>query len=93
MKAEEDTACLAFFFRMFGRTVGAEWGLLAKVPARRRAEEGLGVCGGGESTCLQRGGELGRRTALGLARRSPTCEAQTQGVTQAPGGQKKNKQV
>lgn len=43
--------------------------------------------GGGEkreeSPCLQRGG-LERRTAHGLAQHSPICEAQTQGITQAP---------
>lgn len=82
MKAEETRH--VWFFRMFERT---EEQFGQSEAFWQRCRSGGGEEGGGgkreESTCLQRGG-LERRTAHGLAQHSPICEAQTQGITQAP---------
>lgn len=81
MKAEETRHVWFLNVLKNRRAVWAERGLLAKVPVglgRRREKKKRE-----ESTCLQHGG-LERRTAHGLAQHSPICEAQTQGITQAP---------
>lgn len=85
MKAEEDTACLVF--RMFERTEeqfgkSEDFWQRCRAGGRRAAGSREGGKKREESTCLQRRGL--ERTALGLAQHSPTCEAQTQGITQAP---------